>query len=223
MLSGPVGTTLSTRWRPTARASWSAASTSRRPRSTWRRSAGPRSPAPRASSQIDHEARRRRQAHDHRRRRPRQRAERPRAQVRFGGDNAVQQITVQQFKIGQTDVSGDWKRVPGGVEVVAARPLARAAARARHDRRRATISRPRTPAGPAATARANTKLTLQLEQVLTKRGTLGYVNGRLDLTGERIAVGRPVDRRRQGLDLPRHAGRRRAASSSSMSPTSARC
>ena len=30
-------------------------------------------------------------------------------------------------------------------------------------------------------------MTLQLQQVLTQRGTLGYTNGRLDLVGERIA------------------------------------
>src|SRR4029453_1742801 len=38
-------------------------------------------------------------------------------QVRFTGDSALQQITLQQFKIGQTDVAGDWKRIPGGVEI----------------------------------------------------------------------------------------------------------
>ena len=38
-------------------------------------------------------------------------------QVRFTGDNALQQISVQQFKLGQTEIAGDWKRVQGGVEV----------------------------------------------------------------------------------------------------------
>ncbi|MEA2811727.1 MAG: hypothetical protein QOJ17_5868, partial [Rhodospirillaceae bacterium] len=38
-------------------------------------------------------------------------------QVRFAGDNAVQQVTLQQIKIGRTDVAVDWKRVPGGVEL----------------------------------------------------------------------------------------------------------
>ena len=38
-------------------------------------------------------------------------------QVRFAGDNAVQQVTLQQVKIGRTDVAVDWKRVPGGVEL----------------------------------------------------------------------------------------------------------
>ena len=37
--------------------------------------------------------------------------------MRFAGDNAVQQVTLQQLKIGRTDVAVDWKRVPGGVEL----------------------------------------------------------------------------------------------------------
>jgi hypothetical protein len=44
------------------------------------------------------------------------------------------------------------------------------------------------PAGAAGTAQSNTKMTLQLQQVLTQRGTLGYANGRLELAGERIAL-----------------------------------
>ena len=52
--------------------------------------------------------------------------------VRFAGDNAVQQVTLQQLKIGQTDVAVDWKRVPGGVELSMRGRVARIAARARH-------------------------------------------------------------------------------------------
>ena len=43
------------------------------------------------------------------------------------------------------------------------------------------------PTGAAAAARTNTKVTLQLQQVLTQRGSLGYLNGRLELAGARIA------------------------------------
>ncbi len=42
---------------------------------------------------------------------------RPRGQARFGPDNVLQQVTMQQAKLGRTDLSFDWKRVPGGVEV----------------------------------------------------------------------------------------------------------
>ena len=106
--------------------------------------------------------------------------------VRFAGDNALQQITLQQFKIGQTDVSGDWKRVQGGVEVSLRGaslelPRVRAMIKARDD------LAAKEPAGAAATARTSTRMNLQLLQVLTERGTLGYTNGRLDLAGERIA------------------------------------
>jgi hypothetical protein len=107
-------------------------------------------------------------------------------QVRFAGDNALQQITLQQFKIGQTDVAGDWKRVPSGVEISLRGaslelPRVRAMMKARDD------LAAKEPAGAAATARTSTRMTLQLLQVLTQRGTLGYTNGRLDLAGERIA------------------------------------
>lgn len=107
-------------------------------------------------------------------------------QVRFTGDNALQQITVQQLKLGQTEVAGDWKRVPGGVEVslrgpVLELPRVHAMIKARDD------LAAKEPAGTAAAARSNTKLTLQIQQLLTKRGTLGYVNGSLALAGERIA------------------------------------
>jgi hypothetical protein len=106
--------------------------------------------------------------------------------VRFSGDNVLQQVTLQQFKIGKTDVAVDWKRVQGGVELslrgpVLELPRVRDAIKARDD------LAAKDPAGPAGTARTNTKMTLQIQQVLTQRGTLGYTNGRLELAGERIA------------------------------------
>lgn len=106
--------------------------------------------------------------------------------VRFNGDNTVQQVTVQQLKLGQTDVSGDWKRTQGGVEVSLRGsslelPRVRAMIKARNDQAA------QNPAGAAAKGRSSTKMTLQIQQVLTQRGTVGYTNGRLDLLGERIA------------------------------------
>jgi hypothetical protein len=107
-------------------------------------------------------------------------------QVRFAGDSTVQQIVAQQVKIGKTDVSLDWKRVPGGVE------LALRGASLELPRVRAMIKSrdelaAKEPAGAAATARSNTKIFLQVQNVLTERGTLGYINGRMELAGERIA------------------------------------
>jgi hypothetical protein len=107
-------------------------------------------------------------------------------QVRFAGEGAVQQIVLQQIKIGRTDVAVDWKRVAGGVELslrgpTLELPRVRTMMKARDE------VAAKDPAGAAATARSNTKMTLQIQRVLTERGTLGYVNGRLDLAGERIA------------------------------------
>ncbi len=106
--------------------------------------------------------------------------------VRFGSDNTVQQVTLQQFKIGQTDVALDWKRGPGGVELSLRgpsleMPRVQAMMKAREE------LAAKDPAGAAATSHASTRMTLQIQQVLTQRGTLGYTNGRLDLIGERIA------------------------------------
>lgn len=108
-------------------------------------------------------------------------------QVRFNGDSAVQQVTVQQFKIGQTDVSGDWKRIQGGVELslrgpTLELPRVHAMIKARNE------LAAKDSAGAAAVARSSSKMTLQVQQVLTRRGTLGYVNGTLALAGERIAA-----------------------------------
>jgi Protein of unknown function len=107
-------------------------------------------------------------------------------QVRFAGDGIVQQVTLQQLKIGRTDIATDWKRVPGGVELslrgpALELPRVRAMMKSRDE------LAAKEPAGAAATARSNTKMTLQIQQVLTERGTLGYVNGRLELVGDRIA------------------------------------
>ena len=106
--------------------------------------------------------------------------------VRFAGDNALQQIALQQFKIGQTDVSGDWKRIQGGAEI-SLRGASLELPRVREMMKARDDLAAKEPAGAAATARTSTRMNLQLLQVLTQRGTLGYTNGRLDLAGERIA------------------------------------
>ena len=107
-------------------------------------------------------------------------------QVKFSGDNAVQQVSVQQLKIGQTDVAIDWQRGPGGVAVnvkgkVVELQRVRDMLKARDEFAK------KEPAGAAAASHASTKLTVHVDQILVKHGTLGYLNGRLDLTGERIA------------------------------------
>lgn len=107
-------------------------------------------------------------------------------QVRFTGDNAVQQISLQQVKLGRTDISVDWRRNPGGVELAvkgASFELSRL-----HDMLKARDDvAAREPKGAAAVSRTSTRATVQVQNVLVKRGTLGYLNGRLEMTGDRLA------------------------------------
>ncbi len=106
--------------------------------------------------------------------------------VRFGADNVLQQVALQQFRLGKTDVTLDWKRVPGGVEL-SMKGAAIELPRVREAIRNRDAAAAKAPAGPAAAAQTSTRLQLQVQNVLTERGTLGYVNGRLDLSGDRIA------------------------------------
>lgn len=107
-------------------------------------------------------------------------------QLRFGGDGAVQQIALQQVRLGRTDLALDWQRHPGGVDVSI---------------RGASLELPRIyemfkarddvakhePGGAAAVSRTSSRLQLQIQNLYVKRGTLGYVNGRAELVGDRIA------------------------------------
>ena len=106
--------------------------------------------------------------------------------VRFNGDNVLQQVSLQHLRIGRTDVALDWKRVQGGVELslrgpVVELPRVREMVKARDE------IAAKNPGGPAATSHGSTRMTLQIQQVLTQRGRLGYVNGRFDLANDRIA------------------------------------
>ncbi len=106
--------------------------------------------------------------------------------VRFGAENALQQIALQQVRLGKSDVALDWRRVPGGIEL-SLKGAAIELPRVREMIRARDAAAAKAPSGPAAAAQTSTRLQLQVQNVLTERGTLGYVNGRLDLAGERIA------------------------------------
>lgn len=106
-------------------------------------------------------------------------------QVRFGGDSSVQQVVLNQFRLGRTDVAGEWKRGPGGVEV-ALRGATLELPRLRHALKTRHELAAKDPSGAAAVSHASTKLNLQVQQVLTEIGTLGYANGRAELSGETI-------------------------------------
>ncbi len=108
-------------------------------------------------------------------------------QVRVGPDGAIQQISIGQFSLGRTDMTADWRRSAGGVDVtLRGRSLelarVRQALKARDDIARTT------PGGAAATARENTRLTLQLDRVILAEGSLGSLNGHVDLSGERMTA-----------------------------------
>ena len=107
-------------------------------------------------------------------------------QVRFGADGSVQQINVPQVRLDQTDVAVDWQRTAGGVEI-AVKGRALELQRVRdmlHARNEAATHEPK---GAASTSRQSTRATIQLQNVIVKRGSLGYLNGRLEMRGDRVA------------------------------------
>ena len=106
--------------------------------------------------------------------------------VRFNGDNVLQQVSLQHLRIGRTDVALDWKRVQGGVELSLRGPVVELP-RVREMMKARDEIAAKNPGGPAATSHGSTRMTLQIQQVLTQRGRLGYVNGRFDLANDRIA------------------------------------
>ncbi|MCW5734424.1 MAG: hypothetical protein KIS73_09870 [Enhydrobacter sp.] len=108
-------------------------------------------------------------------------------QVRVGADGAIQQISVSQFVLGRTDMSAEWRRIAGGVAItLRGRSLelarVRQALRARDDIAKTA------PGGAAAAARENTRFTVHLDRVVLAEGSLGALNGRLDLSGDRMTA-----------------------------------
>jgi flagellin-like hook-associated protein FlgL len=106
-------------------------------------------------------------------------------QVQFGADSTVQQVTFSQFALGRTDVAIDWKPGPGRVDIsLKGRSLelakVRQAIKGRDDFAKGN------PGAAAATAHESSRVSAQIDQVLTKRGSLGALNGRLEMAGERL-------------------------------------
>ncbi|WP_428662335.1 DUF3971 domain-containing protein [Reyranella sp.] len=109
-------------------------------------------------------------------------------QVRVGPDSSIQQISISQFTLGRTDMAADWRRIAGGGVEVALRGRSLELARVLQLLKARDDIAKTTPGGAAATARENTRLTLQLDRVVLAEGSLGALNGRLDLSGERMAA-----------------------------------
>jgi hypothetical protein len=80
----------------------------------------------------------------------------------------------------------DWKRGPNGVEV-SLKGKALELQRVRDMLKARAEIAAKEPKGAAAVSRTSTKAVVQLEQILVKRGTIGYLNGRLELAGDRVA------------------------------------
>jgi hypothetical protein len=106
--------------------------------------------------------------------------------VGFGPGDAVQHVSLGELASGRTNVGLDWRRGPSGVDLdVHGRALELSKVRqALHER---DESAKVTPGGAAQKARERTRVTVHLDQVLVQRGSLGALNGRFEMSGDRIA------------------------------------
>jgi hypothetical protein len=113
---------------------------------------------------------------------------RTKGQVRFGADNYVQEVVLSALSLGGTNISADWRRGPAGSVEVGLRGRSlelsrvRAMLKAREDLAKAN------PGGPASRAQESTRFLLQLDQVVLQRGSLGSLNGTLELNGDRMVA-----------------------------------
>jgi hypothetical protein len=107
-------------------------------------------------------------------------------QVRFGADNYVQEVALSDLSLGATNMSADWRRGASGSVEVALRGRSlelsrvRAMLKAREDLAKAN------PGGPASRAQDSTRFLLQLDRVVLQRGSLGSLNGKLELRDDRM-------------------------------------
>jgi len=107
-------------------------------------------------------------------------------QVRFGSDDAVQQVNLLQIAIGRTDLGVDWKRNAGSTEInLKGRALewgrVRQVMRAREEADKAKGQ------GQVGQSHDRISISLQIDQLLVERGTLGSAAGHIELAGDRIA------------------------------------
>jgi hypothetical protein len=106
--------------------------------------------------------------------------------VGFGAEDTVQQVTLGKLSLGRTNVSLDWRRGPDGVDLdVHGHSLE--LSKVRQALRERDESAKAVPGGAAQKARERTRVAVHLDQVLVQRGTLGALNGRFEMSGDRIA------------------------------------
>ena len=104
----------------------------------------------------------------------------------FADGGIVQQLSLSQFSLGRSDVALDWRRNATGVDIaVHGRSLelgrVREALKAREQ------AAAKQPGGAAAKGEGDTKLSVKLDQVVLQRGSLGALNGQLEMIGDRLA------------------------------------
>lgn len=107
--------------------------------------------------------------------------------VSFDAGYAIQQLSLQQLVIGLSDLAIDWRRTHDGNEI-ALHGRALEMSRVRQMLRAREEAAARDPSSAAAGARAKTGVTVQINDVLVHRGTLGSVQGRLSMVGDRMAA-----------------------------------
>jgi hypothetical protein len=108
-------------------------------------------------------------------------------QVRFGADSAVQQVDLQQIAIGRSDLAINWKRAASGFDL-ALKGKALEWSRVRQVMRSRDDAEKSKAAATSNGSGERIGISVQLDQLLVQRGTLGSVSGRVDLAGDRIAA-----------------------------------
>ena len=107
-------------------------------------------------------------------------------QARFGSSNDLQQMTLQQFSLGRSDLSAEWRRADNGMEIaIRGRTLEWSRVRQfLHSREQEAQAHAAAPQSPPSTARV--AVSVALDQVLVERGTLGGVSGSFEIVGDRM-------------------------------------
>ncbi len=104
----------------------------------------------------------------------------------FADGGIVQQVSLSQFSLGRSDVAFDWRRNATGVDM-AVRGRSLELGRAREALKAREQAAAKRPGGAAATSESDTKLSIKLDQVVLQRGSLGALNGHLEMKGDRLA------------------------------------
>ena len=104
----------------------------------------------------------------------------------FAEGGIVQQLSLSQFSLGRSDVAFDWRRNATGVNV-ALRGRSLEFGRVRQALKARDEAATKQPGGAAAKGEGDTKLSVNLDQVVLEHGTLGALNGQLEMIGGRLA------------------------------------